>query len=118
MEGKKLAAILTAWRPRSGTSLLVHVLVEYFILSHATAADLRNRQLDRRLSLYIPDLATVIDLDRIQVQMTVFDTLASAASEKRMVDEGAGEADRCGCLVYCRPGFRIPRIGADSARSF
>src|SRR5262245_9936295 len=118
MEGKKVAAIVTAWRPRSGTSPLAHVLVEYFILSHATAADLRNRQLDRRLSLCIPDLATVIDLDRIQVQMAVFDTLASAASEKRMVDEGAGDADRCGCLLHCRPGFRILRTGADCARSF
>jgi hypothetical protein len=86
MKGRNLAVIVAALRPRSGVSLLTRVLADYVILSHERPVIFDTDHEERRLASYFPHLTTVVDLNRVQGQMTLFDTLASAVPEKRLVD--------------------------------
>ena len=86
MRGRNLAIIVAALRSGSGATLLARVFADYFILSRENPLIFDTDRLDRTLSRYFPHIATVIDLDRIQGQMTLFDTLASPLPEKRVVD--------------------------------
>jgi len=67
-------------------TLLTRVLVDYLILSHEQPLIFDTDSIEHRLSLYFPHLVTAIDLERIQGQMALFDTLVSALPEKRLVD--------------------------------
>src|SRR5215510_15704866 len=76
MKGSRLAVIITAPRPRSGATLLAREHPLIFDTGHG----------ERRLSLYLPGMATAVDLNNIRGQMTLFDTLASPVNKKRVVD--------------------------------
>jgi hypothetical protein len=86
MRGRNLAVIVAALRSGCGATLLARVFADYFILSRENPLIFDTDRLDRTLSRYFPHITTVIDLDRIQGQMTLFDTLATPLPEKRVVD--------------------------------
>ena len=86
MKARNLTVIVAGLRPRIGTTLLTRVLADYFILSHEEPLIFDTDSVDRRLSAYFPHLVTPVDLERVQGQMVLFDTMASALPEKRLVD--------------------------------
>lgn len=86
MRERNLAIIVAALRPRSGTTLLARVFADYFILSHENPLLFDTDGIDRKLSRYFPERTRVVDLDRVQGQMALFDTLAAPLAEKRVVD--------------------------------
>jgi hypothetical protein len=86
MKGRNLAVIVAALRPGSGTTLLARLLADYAILSREHPLIFDTDSIDRDLSRYFPHSARLVDLDRIQGQMSLFDTLASAAPGTRVVD--------------------------------
>jgi hypothetical protein len=86
MKERNLAVIVAALRPRSGTTLLARLFADYAILSRAHPLIFDTDSLDRDLSRYFPHSARLVDLDRVQGQMSLFDTLASTARGTRVVD--------------------------------
>jgi hypothetical protein len=86
MKGRNLAVIVAALRPGSGTTLLARLLADYAILSREHPLIFDTDSIDRDLSRYFPHSARLVDLDRVQGQMSLFDTLASAAPFTRVVD--------------------------------
>ena len=86
MRGRNLAVIVAAARPRCGTTLLARVFADYFILSHEDPLIFDTDRIEGRLARYFPERATEIDLDRVQGQMSLFDTLAVPVPHKRVVD--------------------------------
>ena len=86
MKGRNLAVIAAALRPGSGTTLLARLFADYAILSREHPLIFDTDSLDCDLSRYFPHSARLVDLDRVQGQMSLFDTLASAAPGTRVVD--------------------------------
>jgi len=86
MKGRNLALIVTALRPGSGTTLLSRLLADYAIAAREHPLIFDTDSADRHLSRYFPHSARRVDLDRVQGQMSLFDTLASAAPFTRVVD--------------------------------
>jgi hypothetical protein len=86
MSRRNLAVIVAALRPGSGTTLLARLLADYAILSREHPLIFDTDSVDHDLSRYFPHSARLVDLDRVQGQMSLFDTLASAAPGTRVVD--------------------------------
>jgi hypothetical protein len=86
MKGRNLAVIVAAFRPGSGTTLLARLFADYAILSREHPLIFDTDSLDGDLRRYFPHSARLVDLDRVQGQMSLFDTLASAAPGTRVVD--------------------------------
>jgi len=86
MKGRNLAVIVAALRPASGTTLLARLFADYAILSREHPLIFDTDSIDRSLSRYFPRSARRVDLDRVQGQMSLFDTLASATPGTRVVD--------------------------------
>jgi hypothetical protein len=86
MKGKNLAVIVAALRPGSGTTLLARLFADYAILSREHPLIFDTDSIDCKLSRYFPRSARRVDLDRVQGQMSLFDTLASATRGTCVVD--------------------------------
>src|SRR5215204_435769 len=135
MKGRNLAVIAAALRPGSGTTLLARLFTDYAILSREHPLIFDTDSLDCDLSRYFPHSARLVDLDRVQGQMSLFDTLASAAPGTPVVDVTYRRLKKFFDLMhdidylpearlrhvadyplYRHAGFRILRAGAKSAR--
>jgi len=80
------AAIVASLHGGSGKTLLARVLAEYFILSGRRPLLFDTDTADCRLCACFPHDTLVIDLAHVPDQMTLFDTLAVASPEARVVD--------------------------------
>jgi hypothetical protein len=80
------AAIVASLHGRTGKTLLARVLAEYFILSGRRPLLFDTDAVECRLCACFPHEAMVVDLNRVPDQMTLFDTMAVAAPEARVVD--------------------------------
>ena len=81
-----LAAIVVSLHGRTGKTLLARVLAEYFILSGRRPLLFDTDAAECSLCACYPHEAIVVDLSRVPDQMTLFDTLAVASPEARVVD--------------------------------
>jgi hypothetical protein len=73
-------------RPRTGKTLLARALADYFVAA-GTGIELFETEAEApRLSAYFPERTTVVDLDRVLDQMTLFDRLAMPVAQVRVVD--------------------------------
>src|SRR5919202_4274671 len=86
MNGRNLAVVVAALRPDSGTTLLARLFADYAILSREHPLIFDTDIIDCELSRYFPHSARLVDLDRVQGQMSLFDTLASSTLGTRVVD--------------------------------
>jgi hypothetical protein len=80
------AAIVASLHARTGKTLLARVLADYFILSGRPPLLFDTDVAECRLSAAFPHATMVVDPANVPDQMTLFDTLALAAPEARVVD--------------------------------
>jgi hypothetical protein len=80
------AAIVASLHARTGKTLLARVLADYFILSGRRPLLFDTDVAECRLSASFPHATMVVDPAHVPDQMTLFDTLALAAPEARVVD--------------------------------
>jgi hypothetical protein len=80
------AAIVASLHARTGKTLLSRVLAEYFILSGRRPLLFDTDTSECRLCACFPHETIVVDLGHVPDQMTLFDTLAMASPEARVVD--------------------------------
>jgi hypothetical protein len=80
------AAIVASLHARAGKTLLSRVLAEYFILSGRRPLLFDTDTSECRLCACFPHETIVVDLGHVPDQMTLFDTLAMASPEARVVD--------------------------------
>src|SRR5262245_38198249 len=84
--GMSFAAIVASLHARTGKTLLARVLADYFILSGRRPLLFDTDVAECRLSASFPHATMVVDPANVPDQMTLFDTLALAAPEARVVD--------------------------------
>ena len=80
------AAIVASLHARTGKTLLARVIADYFILSGRRPLLFDTDVAECRLSASFPHETVVVDPAHVPDQMTLFDTLALAAPEARVVD--------------------------------
>jgi hypothetical protein len=80
------AAIVASLHARTGKTLLARVLADYFILSGRRPLLFDTDVAECRLSASFPHATMVVDPANVPDQMTLFDSLALAAPEARVVD--------------------------------
>jgi hypothetical protein len=80
------AAIVASLHGRTGKTLLARVLAEYFILSGRRPLLFDTDSTECQLCTCYPHETIVVDLNQVRDQMTLFDTMALAAPEARVVD--------------------------------
>jgi len=80
------AIIVASLHGRTGKTLLARVIAEYFMLSGEMPYIFDTDPVDHRLLTLFPHTTRVVDLPQVPHQMTLFDTLAKASRESRIVD--------------------------------
>jgi hypothetical protein len=80
------AAIVASARVRAGKTLLARLLAENFLLSGSRPALFDTESSERRLWSYFPNETTVVDLDRVTDQMTLFEALTVGSEHPRIVE--------------------------------
>src|SRR5262249_48831998 len=86
MSGLSHAAIIASLHGRSGKTLLARTLVDYFLLSGGRPYVFDTDSVEWKLHDLFPSEARVVDLAIARDQMVLFDTLAEASPEMRVVD--------------------------------
>ncbi len=83
---KNHVLIVSSLRPRTGKTLLARLLADYLTHSGELRVVFDTDAADPKLSVYFPNDAKVIDLDRVPDQMKLFDTLSSQAGKSQVID--------------------------------
>ncbi len=86
MPDVSFAIVVASLHGRTGKTLLARVIAEYFLLSGEQPFIFDTDAVDHRLLTLFPHDATVIDLAQVPQQMMLFDTMAEASRESRVVD--------------------------------
>jgi|SRR5215471_13066929 hypothetical protein len=86
MSGMSHAAIVVSLHGRCGKTLLARILVDYFLLSGGRPYVFDTDSVEWKLHDLFPNEARVVDLAIARDQMVLFDTLAEASPEMRVVD--------------------------------
>jgi hypothetical protein len=80
------AIIVASARARSGKTLLARLLAENFVLGGLQPAIFDTDAVAAPLVARFPNDASALDIDRVTDQMALFDGLAAAAANSRIVD--------------------------------
>jgi hypothetical protein len=83
---KKHVLIVTAIRPRVGKTLLTRLLADHLSLAGEPRILFDTDAAEPRLSKIFPGETTVIDLDRVTDQMTLFDALSTRPGLSQVID--------------------------------
>jgi hypothetical protein len=83
---KKHVLIVASPRPRVGKTLLARLLADHLSLNGEARRLFDTDAADLRLSAFFPDGTTVIDLERVPDQMTLFDSLTVEPAVSQVID--------------------------------
>jgi len=83
---KSYTYIVASLHGRSGKTLLARLLADYAILQGEAPLIFDTDAAEKRLSACFPTRSTVVDLDKVTDQMSLFDTLTAPSSSPRVVD--------------------------------
>jgi hypothetical protein len=84
--GKNYSAIVASLHARTGKTLLARVLTDYFLLSDQSPIVFDTDVDELPLSACFPGRSLIVDLNEVRGQMTLFDGLAEASDDSRVVD--------------------------------
>jgi len=80
------AAIVASVHARTGKTLLSRVLADYFMVSGDSPMIFDTDPIEQSLSASFPSQSLVVDINQVRDQMLLFDNLASASTDPRVVD--------------------------------
>jgi hypothetical protein len=83
---KKHVLISTSVRPRVGKSLLARLLADHLSLAGEPRIVFDTDSAEPRLNAVFPGETTVVDLDRVTDQMTLFDALSTRQGMSQVID--------------------------------